>query len=171
MPIKDWVPGEQPSAADLNRYFMQQAHVIKPSTQSVTNTMVHVNDTALFLPVQANTDYWVVALIIYDAATSSDIDTGWLAPVGATMDWVSDALDAGETTATGTISRTAQIITSTPSPAGVGAGTNVVTIPKGILRVGSTAGTLQFRFAQLANSATPSRVWANSILMIRRLTS
>lgn len=171
MPIRDWAPGDTPNGADLNRYFMQQDSKLKTADQTVTSSTTFVDDLHLFVNVQANTQYWVVAFLIYEAGTTGDLKIGWTAPAGAGFNWVSDSLPSTETTSTGTISRAGQGLGNTPAPAGVGAGSLVMSIPKGVLVVGSTSGTLRFRFAQSVSDPVASRVKANSLLMIRRLTS
>lgn len=178
MPIKDWTAGERPSAADLNRYFMQQAHVIKPTDTTITSSTTMADDPHLFLSVQAGTDYWVQAIIIYNASSAADIKISFSGPGGATFDWVSDSL--GSTIAAGSgavdiISRSLQGLGSTPAPGGAEqpAGTRIdaVSVPKGILRIGANSGTLRFRWAQLASGSPGSIVRAGSTLMMRRLTT
>jgi len=178
MPIKDWIAGERPSAADLNRYFMQQAHAIKSTDTTITSSTTLADDPHLFIPVQAGTDYWVQGMIIYNASSAADLKITFSGPSGATFDWVSDSL--GSTIAAGSgavdiISRSLQGLGSTPSPGGAEqpAGTRVdaVSVPKGLLRVSSSSGTLRFRWAQLASGSPGTIVRAGSLLMIRRLTT
>lgn len=173
MPIKDFIVGDPESvnATELNRYLLQQQHVIKPSTESVTSSTTQQNDDHLFLSVTANTTYWVQAMIIYDGATGGDIKFRWTAPSGATMSWVDDGLDSAAATATDDVSRARQSISSEPVRAAVGAGSSVVAIPKGVLVVGSTSGTFRLQWAQGASSSTATRVLASSILMMRRMVS
>ncbi|WP_068925048.1 hypothetical protein [Planobispora rosea] len=170
MPITDFVAGQTPNAADLNRYLMQQAHVIKPGIESVTSSTTLQNDDHLFLNVSANTDYWVQAFIIYNGATGGDLQIGWSAPTGSTFDWVSDGLSTAATTSTDEVSRTAQGVTNAPSVGAVGSGNNCTVSPKGLLRVGANSGTLRLRWAQSVSSGTATQVTTNSFLMARRLT-
>jgi hypothetical protein len=174
MPIKDWLAGEQPSAADMNRYFMQQHHALKTVDESVTNSTVLQDDNELFVPVQAGTDYWVSALIIYEGpenAVGGDLKMGWSVPSGSTFDWVSDSLGSNASSTVEVISRSHQTAASQPAPGTVGIGTNIACIPKGVLRVGASSGIFRFRWAQLNATAVASvRVKAGSILTLRRLT-
>lgn len=178
MPIKDWLAGENPSASDLNRYFMQQAHVIKSNDTTVTSSTTMADDPHLFIPVQAGTDYWMQMIIIYNASSAADIKIGFSAPSGSTLDWVSDSLSGSIAAGSGAvdvISRTAQGLTNTPSPGGAEqpAGTRVdaVSVPKGLLRVGASSGTFRFRWAQGTAGSPGSIIRAGSVLMIRRLTT
>jgi len=178
MPIKDWLAGENPSAADLNRYFMQQAHALKTADDTITSSTTLVDDDQLFLSVQAGTDYWVQAMIIYNASAAADLKCTFSGPSGSTFDWVSDSLPstiAAGSGAVDVISRSLQGLGSTPSPGGAEqpAGTRVdaVSVPKGLLRVGANSGTLRFRWAQLASGSPGTIVRAGSILVIRRLTT
>lgn len=175
MPIKDWLAGEQPSAADMNRYFMQQHHALKMFDESVTNSTILQDDNELFVPVQAGTDYWVSALIIYEGpanADGGDLRIGWSVPSGSTFDWISDSLGSNASSTVEVISRTLQNAASNPAPGTVGIGTNIACVPKGVLRVGASAGMFRFRWAQnTATSVASVRVKAGSILTLRRLTT
>jgi len=171
MPIRDFADGETISAADFNRYFMQQHVVVKPVTESVANSTTTQDDDHLSVPVVAGTDYWVVALILYDGNSAADLKISWSAPSGSTFDYVSDALGSGTTGSVGQVSRTHQQLGNTPSPGAVGAGSPVASLAKGILRVGQNSGTFRFRWAQLTANATPTRVLARSTLTLRRLTT
>lgn len=178
MPIKDWTAGERPSASDLNRYFMQQAHAIKSSDETVTSTTTLQDDDHLFLSVQAGTDYWVQAILIYNASAAADIKISFTGPSGATFDWVSDSLGSSIAAGSGAvdiISRSLQALGSTPAPGGAEqpAGTRVdaVSVPKGILRIGANSGTLRLRWAQLASGSPGTILRAQSTLMMRRLTT
>lgn len=173
MPIRDFIPGERPSAADFDRYFMQQIHVVKPSDESRNTTTTLTADTHLFVPVLANTDYWVWCLIFYTGpSTNGDLKIKFTGPSGVSFDWISDAIGSAATSTISTVSRNAQSIAAGGTPsAGTITGSNGTCLVKGLLRVGSTAGNLTLTWAQLASSATDVTVFANSILIARRLTS
>lgn len=171
MPIRIFAPGERPSAADLNRYFLQQHAAIKSANESVTSSITLQNDDHLFAPVTANTDYWVWCVIFYAGPTTNgDLQLKWSAPSGATFDWISDGIGSAATSSVTTLSRNAQGLANTPAP-GTITGTDICALVKGILRIGGTAGTLQLQWAQLASSATAVTVYADSTLIVRRLTS
>jgi hypothetical protein len=178
VPIRLFNDMERPSAADLNRYPMQQEFKRKTSTDSVASSTVLTNDAHLFFTTVINTDYFVTAHIYYDGATQAsaagDLKMGWTAPAGATFDWVSDSLGSGTLDASAgidTVSRTHQTLAGNPSPGTNGTGNNHVALVKGILRIGGTSGTFQFQWAQLTATATATRVFVNSSLIARRLTT
>jgi hypothetical protein len=170
MPITDFVAGQVLTAATLNRYLMQQAHVVKTVNESVTSSTTPQNDDHLFLNVSANTDYWVQSFLIYNGSTAGDIQIGWSVPTGSTYDWVSDGLTTAATTTTDEVSRTAQNATSLPNLGAAGAGVNCTASTKGLLRVGSSSGVLRLRWSQGTASATATLITINSFLMARRLS-
>jgi hypothetical protein len=173
MPIRLFADGERPSASDLNRFFMQQVHALKTASESVTSSTTAQDDDHLFVPVDANTTYWVTAVIYYTAHTSGDLKLGWYAPSGTTFDWVSDAFSSTSTAAgVDAVSRSHQMLTSLPGPGGNidGVPISIAAVPRGVLMVGGTPGMFGCRWAQLASHATATTVRAESILILRRLT-
>ena len=174
MPIKNFDVGNPDSiaAAELNRYLNQQQHVRKPSTESVTSSTTLQNDDALFLPVAANTSYWVQAFLIYDGPASNGMKWGFTAPTGSTMGWVVDSLSTGGGGGTADlVSRARLNISATPINASVGAGVSLAAVPKGMLQTGSNSGTLRIQWCQNASSATAVRMINSSVLMIRKLNA
>jgi hypothetical protein len=163
--------GQEPGADDLNRFLIQQAFALKPADESIASSTTLQNDDDLRLAVQADVTYWVQAHLIYEASTTSDLQLGWLFPTGSTFTWVSDALGTGATGSTDIVSRTRQAGSGGSAPGGVGAGTPVVAVPKGVLQVGPSAGFLRLRWAQQVSSGTATVVKAGSLLTIRRLTT
>lgn len=174
MPIKDFVALESPPASDFNRYFMQQEFVQKPSDESLSSSTTSQDDDHLFFTPILNTDYWITMFVIYDADAAGDLKISWSVPTGSTFDYVSDAIGSGATTSgVFDVSRSWQVAPAggTPTPGGVGSGTNVTVLIKGLFRMGSTAGTFRFRWAQGTSSAVATRVRARSVLIARRLTT
>ncbi|MEV4286440.1 hypothetical protein AB0K40_13140 [Nonomuraea bangladeshensis] len=178
MPIKDFQFMESPTAADFNRYFMQQIFIRKTADESVTNSNVIQDDNHLFTDVVANTDYWVTSFIIYEGAANTDPNGGgelwmsWQAPSGSTFDWVSDSFGTNAASAVEIVSRTHQQLASTPAAGTVGLGTNLTAMCKGVLSVGPNPGVFRFRWAQFTpNASVSTRVKANSCLILRRLTT
>jgi hypothetical protein len=156
-------------ADKINRYLTQSAHVVKSADQSVTSSTTFINDTHLTLNVSANTDYWLIAVITY-AGSNGNFKHQWAIPTGASLLWVGDYLGNGETNSFGTISRTQHTATVTTAIAGGAASpTNQCSVPKGILRVGSSAGSVRLRWAQGSSSGTATTVRSGSILFLRRL--
>jgi len=172
MPIRLFTPAERPSSADMNRYFMQQHHVIKTSNETVTSSTSTQNDDQLIIPVEANTNYWMLGAIYYDCTGTADFKIGWNFPVGTTMNWGFDGITAGETQYNScTVSRAASLIGTTPVAGGVAVNTQGTIIPKGLVQTGGTAGNLIFKWAQNVSEATVLTVRSGSLLILRRLTS
>lgn len=169
MPIKNFTVGQPPASADINRYFQQRAHVIKAADESISNTTTAQNDDHLFLPVAANTDYWVELFLRYDADSTADFRLGWSVPSGATMEWTSNGLSNAATGTADQLWRRRRDATMEEALGGVGSGTDVIALPEGLLRVGSNAGQIRVKWAQINSSATASRVFQRSMLMISRM--
>ena len=173
MPIKNFSLLESPPASDFNRYFLQQVFVRKPSDESLASNMVVQDDNDLFFTPLLNTNYWITMFIIYDADAAADLKLSWSVPTGSTFDYVSDALGSGASLGVFDVSRTYQFAPAggTPSPGGIGSGSNVMALVKGVFQNGPNAGNFQLRWAQLASSAVATRVRARSCLIARRLTT
>ncbi|MFD0657166.1 hypothetical protein [Thermocatellispora tengchongensis] len=158
------------TAANLMNVFAQSAYAIKPGDESVTNSITPQNDDHLFLPVEANTVYWLDAFIKADGAAAAEIQIGWTGPAGADLDWISDGLTTAATTGVDAVSRSLQGITNLPNVGLIGSGSNVVIPIRGVLTVAGTAGTLQFRWAQGVANATATRVRGGSVMRLTRMT-
>lgn len=156
-------------ADKINRYLTQSSHVVKAANQSVTSSTTFVNDTHLTLNVSANTDYWVTAVLIY-SGNNGNFKQQWGVPTGASLLWVGDYLGAGVTDTFGIISRTQHAYNVTTAVAGGGtSGNDQCSVPKGVLRVGSSAGQLRVRWAQGTSSGTATTLHSGSTLFLRRL--
>ena len=174
MPIRIFADGERPTAGDFNRYFLQQQVSLKTANESVVSSTVAQDDNHLFSTVVANTDYWVWAMIFYTGPGTgvggADLLMDFDGPTGATFDWVSDCVGSAATSTVSTVSRNLQGIGNTPS-AGCVSGVDATALIKGVLRVGANAGTFKFTWAQSNSSATAVTVYADSCMILRRLTS
>lgn len=142
----------------------------KTSDESVTLSTTLQNDNELLLPVLASTNYLVDAWIATDGGNVSgpNIKLGWSGPAGATMRWgyhaendLSDADDVTWTTAIGN---------NIGAHGGDWPGDDLLILVHGILSVSSTAGNLQFRWAQYSASDTATRVFRGSILRLTPVT-
>lgn len=172
MAIRLFVAGESPSAADFNRYFMQQHVAMKTANESVTSSTVLQDDDHLFAPIVANRVYWVWCMIFYTGpstgAGGADLLMDWDGPTGTTFDWLSDSLGSATTASVSIVSRNLQTITSTPA-AGTVSGVDTVAFVKGVLTCGSTSGNFRLQWAQSNSSGTAVTIYADSTLIIRRL--
>lgn len=123
--------------------------VRKTTDETVSNSTALQNDDELVVAVSASATYWVDFFILYQAGTTADYKWALTFPAGSTMSiitrqwstalaWteaLSDAYTSGGAVAAG----------------GNGIGTNIGIVGVGILVVSTTAGNLQYQWAQ--NSA------------------
>jgi len=145
--------------------------VRKAADETVTNNATLQDDNELFLAVDANATYEMRMFLLYQATTAGDFQMTLTGPAGATLNWELGGLDGASTTVSGaqflgplTIGATGQYV------GGCGAGTTVEAHPNGILVTGGTAGTLQFKFAQMVAAGGTSAICkAGSTLWLRRL--
>jgi len=171
MPLRTFVDGESPSAADFNRYFMQQIMIRKLVTESVSLNATAQPDNELFCTVNAGETYFVNMFLLYDGLAAADIEVSFTGPAGATFDYVSDGVIQSAAATIDRLSRTHQVLTTSfPTGGCFGVGTSVAMLLKGILIVDTTPGTFQFNWSQFVSNATATRVLADSVMMLRRLT-
>lgn len=172
MPFKQFVDGEVLTDEDVDTYFIQQVHKIKSADQAVTSSTVVVADTHLFLPVLANTQYWLEIFLLVDVIQAADLKMSWTAPAGSAMHWSHGGLALTAADSADRISRTYLTLASTGTPGGgYAAASNItVVVGEGRLSTAGTAGNLQLFWAQNTSSATGSIMKANSCIILQRLT-
>jgi hypothetical protein len=168
MPFPEWRAGQRVTAALLNSGKMEFVTNSAGSQANATTTLTNATD--LLFAVTANSRWFVLAEISYDA-TATDAKFAWTAPAGATMG--RNIIGQGSGTATNVAAAdsvyirrgtgTAQVI---GGPAGVASAFSVY--QEAIdLQVGSTAGTIQFQFAsQGAGTCTlqgDSLIWYQQV--------
>ncbi|MCX5234453.1 hypothetical protein OG824_04290 [Streptomyces prunicolor] len=133
----------------------QVQFVRKTSDQSKTSTTTLGNDTQLLLPVVANATYSLFLLCIFSGGTTGDIKFDWTVPSGTVLRW------ADQTGASGL--NTDVDVYSAP-----GGTTQVAFQVWATVVTSSTAGNVQFRWAQNATDATATIVRTNSMLQLTR---
>lgn len=134
----------------------------KVADETVNNSSTLQNDDELAIVVAADTSYRLRATIRYSSGTTPDFKWAWSYPTGLTM--VYSAICQVTTVAF------AELIESSGGAVD-GAGANESLFFDGTVVVSSTAGTLQFRWAQ--NTANPSDtiVRAGSYLELQQIVS
>lgn len=141
----------------------------KSAVEAVTNSITMQNDDELFVSVEANATYSVDLHLYYDAATAGDITIGWSGPTGAAMTWGMIGAHVNETSSTTVTNVTMGVFTiAQTNDLGGGASTGTYAVVHGTLTTAGTAGTLNFRWAQRALSATATNVRAGSQLIVKR---
>jgi hypothetical protein len=119
----------------------------KTADQSITSSTTLTNDSALFTWLRANAVYVVETSLIVDADVTGAIKTGISAPTGSTVQ------------------------RATAAPTGPFAtGTTVDVRRFATISTSSTAGFVQFQWAQNASSATATVVKAGSFIKVRRIS-
>lgn len=163
-----WTPtsGLELTAAEMVQLLPLTAVKLSDVAQASATTLV--NDAALFIPVAANATYEVSLFVIYTQGTVGQLKFQWAAPSGATFDWTCLGLVTSVTSADNG-SYTAQALTLTDTKIVGGASTNTIMQAMGRLVISSTSGTLNFKWAQSASSATGTAVKAGSFIVGRQI--
>jgi hypothetical protein len=145
--------------------------IIKTNDQSIVSSTTPANDSQLVLPVLANATYEMDLDLIYAAVASTGmLKLAWSGPTGAVMGWCTYGLATTSTTSSGSITMAHQAIGDNPVLGSAAANTtNVHCNPRGILTTSTTAGSLQFMWAQGASNASATIVKAGSRLKLKRV--
>lgn len=172
MPFRQFVDDEVLTFDIVNRYFVQQHSVIKQADETVTSSITPQSDDELFVPLLANSQYFIEFFIIYDTIQAADLTIKFTGPAGATFDWTHGGLGTSATTSVGTVSRNYRTLADSGSIGGpaVAAGTNAIIPGEGRAVTAGTAGNLTFQWAQNTTSVTGSIVRARSVMIAQRLT-
>jgi hypothetical protein len=118
------------------------------------------NDNSLALSLGANEAWEFEAFVIVTAATNTpDFKCDFTVPTGATIYWQAGFVDGSSRTESSVITASATSVNFQVT----GGITDVMHV-RGIVATGSTAGTLQFRFAQNTSNNTATVVKANSFI-------
>lgn len=143
--------------------------VPKEATEPLSASTTMQNDDELFASVAASATYAVMLHLFHDADVTGDIKIGWSGPTGATMNWGAVVAHVNETSS-GTVtavSMQTRLISETQDIGG-GASTGTYSVVHGTLITSTTAGTLNFQWAQRVSSATATNVRAGSMLILHR---
>lgn len=139
----------------------QRRTFYKTTDQSATNSSTLVNATNLGASVVANAVYTVDLMAIYEATVANDMKIAFTFPAGANFPW---GLHSLQSAAPDTIDDFQSFAFGDPASdapfnvGGGGAGLQLMLTVKGTLMMGATAGTLQFRFAQVSAAASTSAI-------------
>lgn len=146
---------------------VRPTHVRKSTDEIVSNSVTLQNDDELVLPVEANLIYRVEWDIIYQAGTVADYKFAFTYPAGATLVGVCVLYNVSGTVAfaAGTFTSGAGI-----SAGGLGIGTNAGMQGRATLVMGSTAGNIQYQFAQTSAVVENTTTVAGSLLLLNRLS-
>ncbi|MEU8270822.1 hypothetical protein AB0B89_27150 [Sphaerisporangium sp. NPDC049002] len=146
----------------------QRRQKTKSADETVNNSTAVQDDDHLFLSVDANTNYLVEALIVYNSNSTADFQMGWSGPSGATFTWASGGMDTTVSGSLGSIDLKSRDIATTADSGGWNF-SDLIVRPAGRLAVGATAGTFRFRWAQNTANASNTIVRSGSVLMLTTL--
>lgn len=172
MPFKQFADGEVLTYDVVNRYFIQQHSVIKPADESLLATSTPQNDDHLFVPLLANSQYFIEFFLIYDTRNDADLALRFTGPAGCTFDWTHGGLGTSAAATVGPVSRNYRNITNIGTIGGPAAalGTPCIIPGEGRAVTGATAGNLNLQWSQNAAIGTATTVKANSLIIAQRLT-
>jgi hypothetical protein len=124
------------------------------------NTLASVPELGLSL--DGNSVYSVKGFLVVDGTLAGDMKLAFTL-AGARLHLASTGLSLTATTTTGTrITNYLNVSGASGSHGTVGAGTKVTVQVEGLVYTGPSDGTLQLQFAQNADDATPSHIFADS---------
>lgn len=162
-----WLAGDQPTPEDLNGLILSARKTV---TEPLASSTTMQNDDELFVAAEASAAYRMELFLLSDSGTAGKIKIGWSAPSGASLAWGVLGPATTEATNTAVASMNMQSRTTTEvASLGGSTSTGVLALAFGTLTVGSTAGTLQFQWAQNALSVTNTNVRAGSHLLLTRI--
>lgn len=141
--------------------------VIKGADETVSNTTLQ-NDNELFIPLAANSSYYVEVYLDWEGASGSGLGLQWTwtVPAGGTFRYQGVYLNTAGTPA---LILATHAGSDNPAAGGNGAGSLVGLTMKGTI-VTSSAGNLQLQWAQAGTSGTPTIVHAQSSLAVWQQT-
>ncbi len=131
--------------------------VRKSADESVTSSTTLQNDNHLLLPVVANATYDLFLLCVFSGSTTGDIKFAWSVPSGTVLRWGDQTGFSG-------------LATDTDVYSAQGSGTQVCFQIWATVVTSSTAGNVQFQWAQNTSDATATIVRANSHLKMTRIS-
>lgn len=159
-----YVAGSKVRASSLNDDFAFVAPIIVRKTvdENVTNSTTYQDDDELLASVEANAVYACWLKITYASPATADFKIYGSWPTGATApDW-HYTHDGGSGVGNATLG-----LTGIP---GTAAGTKDPFDWHGLLIVGATAGTVQWKWAQFTADVGTTTVYAGSYFVLQRLS-
>lgn len=139
---------------------------VKTADEPITNNTLQ-DDNELALSVVANGWYEVALYLDVEGDPAADLTMGWSVPADAALSWTEGGVSAGNTNNIGSIKLQRNDAATTSGVGIIAAGSAV--LPRGVLRVAGTGGTLQFRWAQTTTNATPTILKQGSMLKLTRI--
>lgn len=146
----------------------------KTSDESVTSSTTLQNDNELKYTLAASEQVTFRITIFYEGDSAGDLKVGMTAPSGATGLCGGRGTNASSTGSTGQVVQSAFAFgTGSASYGAIGTGSSnwLIATIDGVCINGATPGDLQFQWAQLASSATATKVLTNSYMVVSPLVA
>lgn len=143
--------------------------VVKAADETVNNSATFQSDNELVLAVVANATYLLDMHVLYQSGTTPDLSIAFSVPAGTTMAWSPHGLDQLVSGNAGNVFLTKLSEAQGAGLGGAGTTTPVAARICGLVQVSSTAGNLQFRWAQLTINASNTTVFAGSWMKLTRV--
>jgi len=135
----------------------------KSANESVTSSTTLQNDDELLYAMDANTNYHFEISVLFTGGTAGDMKFSITTPSGGDL-WATGWIPyAGGVSAFGPISASGGVISSVDA---LGTTNPTMIFIRGVVMNSSTAGNLQFQWAQNASSATATTVYAGSYMKV-----
>jgi hypothetical protein len=122
----------------------------KNNTTTIQSNTTQTADPELTVNVEANATYLITTYIAYATDPNADIVFGWDFPSGALLSWTPAALSGQGTGDTGTIRMVSGATSFTITTA---TSAQQAAIATGTIIIGSTAGVVDFKWAQATSTA------------------
>jgi hypothetical protein len=136
-----------------------QQRKLKRTAQTVNNTDTLQNDTDLFFTAATNSVYEIKLVVRYTSGTTPDLKFGWTLPSGATLEgWMIGY-------------NSSSVYTVRPAATADhfgGLGADMVFTLEALV-ITTTAGIVQFQWAQNTPDASDTTVLANSLLFYTKI--
>jgi hypothetical protein len=140
--------------------------VRKTAPKTITSSTTLEPDNHLFLPVEANTIYFLDSYLAYSGAAdpAGGIKIDWTGPAGFSIDWANFGVNQGALTSYDAVQQTA----AGTRNLGTNGATPMTARPAGTIIVAGTPGTLTLRWAQGVSNATGTTLGANSVIRLMK---
>lgn len=157
------------------RRYPDEVTLYKSSTESVTSSTTLQSDDRFAFNVETSSAYALESCIFYDGALdgagAGGLKMGFSGPAGASMffnNGGSNGVAGGGSV--GDFNAVAETLGAAGRTVHTNAGTVMCCRPGGVLVVGATAGTLQYRWAQGVSNATATRILGGSWMRLSKIT-
>lgn len=153
--------GSKVRASDINAALPIFGLVTADQTK-ISSTLLS-DITGLAFAVAANSTYVFDAFVAYDSDATADLTMSSSVPGGSSGSWAMYGLGTATTGSIGVLDGRRVLMGTGMSVGGSAAFSSaLVCTPRGVITTTGTAGTVQFRFAQLASTATNTIIKAGS---------